>query len=163
VNENKPLMTHRKSEGAVRTVGVKFSREELGGAICKPTQRQPGVKAARSQFIGCSVERGNSGLWRLREMTSGEDRRSRRRSRRRAEASGSEDHARLSVRLYRQWSGTKRERHRPDGDWQRIPSGSGTTLAARREQLGREINPTVYSVTEFNRKRASKDHFLSQV
>jgi hypothetical protein len=27
----------------------------------------------------------------------------------------------------------------------------------------REINPTVYSVTEFTRKRASKDHFLSQV
>jgi hypothetical protein len=33
-----------------------------------------GVEVARAQLIGCSVERGNSGLWRLREMTSGEDR-----------------------------------------------------------------------------------------
>lgn len=29
--------------------------------------------------------------------------------------------------------------------------------------LGREINPTVYSPAEFNRKRAGKDHFLTQV
>lgn len=29
--------------------------------------------------------------------------------------------------------------------------------------LGREINPTVYSVTEFCRKRTAKDHFLSLV
>lgn len=36
-------------------------------------------------------------------------------------------------------------------------------LRPAREQLGREINPTVYSVTEFNRKQAAKDHFLSQV
>ena len=33
-----------------------------------------GVEAARAQLIGCSVERGNSGLWRLREMTNGESR-----------------------------------------------------------------------------------------
>jgi hypothetical protein len=33
-----------------------------------------GVKAARSQLIGCSEERGNSDLLRLREMTSGENR-----------------------------------------------------------------------------------------
>ncbi len=29
--------------------------------------------------------------------------------------------------------------------------------------LGREINLTVYSVTEFNRKRTAKDQFLSKV
>ena len=33
-----------------------------------------GVEAARAQLIGCSVERGDSGLWRWREMTSGENR-----------------------------------------------------------------------------------------
>ena len=36
-------------------------------------------------------------------------------------------------------------------------------LRPARGQLGREINPTVYSVSEFNRKRVAKDHFLSQV
>jgi predicted nucleotidyltransferase len=36
-------------------------------------------------------------------------------------------------------------------------------LRRAREQLGRDINPTVYSVSEFNRKRAARDHFLSQV
>jgi hypothetical protein len=29
--------------------------------------------------------------------------------------------------------------------------------------LGREINPTVYSSAEFDRKRAAKDHFLARV
>jgi len=43
------------------------------------------------------------------------------------------------------------------------PADLALPLRRAREQLGREINPTVYSVTEFNRKRASKDHFLSQV
>jgi DNA-binding transcriptional ArsR family regulator len=43
------------------------------------------------------------------------------------------------------------------------PADLALPLRRAREQLGREINPTVYSVSEFNRKRASKDHFLSQV
>jgi uncharacterized protein len=43
------------------------------------------------------------------------------------------------------------------------PADLALPLRRAREQLGREINPTVYSVTEFNRKRAAKDHFLSQV
>ena len=42
------------------------------------------------------------------------------------------------------------------------PADLGLPLRRAREQLGREINPTVYSVTEFNSKRAAKDHFLSQ-
>jgi len=36
-------------------------------------------------------------------------------------------------------------------------------LRRARELLGREINPTVYTAAEFTRKRAEKDHFLSQV
>ena len=32
-----------------------------------------------------------------------------------------------------------------------------------RETLGREINPTVYSPAEFDKKRAANDPFLSQV
>jgi DNA-binding transcriptional ArsR family regulator len=36
-------------------------------------------------------------------------------------------------------------------------------LRRAREQLGRDINPSVYLVTEFNRKRTAKDHFLSHV
>ena len=43
------------------------------------------------------------------------------------------------------------------------PSDLALPLRTAREQLGREINPTVYSVTEFKRKRDAKDHFLSQV
>jgi predicted nucleotidyltransferase len=43
------------------------------------------------------------------------------------------------------------------------PADLALPLRRAREQIGREINPTVYSVTEFNRKRAAKDHFLSQV
>jgi DNA-binding transcriptional ArsR family regulator len=36
-------------------------------------------------------------------------------------------------------------------------------LRHARELLGREINPTVYSLAEFAKKRAAKDHFLTQV
>jgi DNA-binding transcriptional ArsR family regulator len=43
------------------------------------------------------------------------------------------------------------------------PQDLALPLRRAREQLTREINPTVYSVAEFNRKRAAKDHFLSQV
>jgi predicted nucleotidyltransferase len=43
------------------------------------------------------------------------------------------------------------------------PADLAVPLRRAREQLGRGINPTVYSVTEFNRKRSSKDHFLSHV
>ena len=43
------------------------------------------------------------------------------------------------------------------------PADLALPLRRAREQLGREINPTVYSVAEFNRKRTSKDHFLSEV
>ena len=59
------------------------------------------------------------------------------------------------------------ERSESDIDLMVIGSVSPVDLALplRRahEQVGREINPTVYSVTEFNRKRTGKDHFLSQV
>ena len=43
------------------------------------------------------------------------------------------------------------------------PADLALPLRRAREQLGREINPTVYSVAEFSRKQASKDPFLSQV
>src|SRR5262249_45899678 len=43
------------------------------------------------------------------------------------------------------------------------PADLALPLRRAREQLGREISPTVYSVTEFNGKRAAKDHFLSEV
>ena len=36
-------------------------------------------------------------------------------------------------------------------------------LRRARELLAREINPTVYTPTEFDAKRAAKDHFLSHV
>jgi hypothetical protein len=59
--------------GVVETVGVVSSRDKLGSYL-QTAPAATGVEAARSQLIGCSVERGNSDLWRLREMTSGEDR-----------------------------------------------------------------------------------------
>jgi predicted nucleotidyltransferase len=43
------------------------------------------------------------------------------------------------------------------------PADLALPLRRAREQLGRDINPTVYSVPEFNRKRTAKDHFLSHV
>ena len=36
-------------------------------------------------------------------------------------------------------------------------------LRRARETLGREINPTGYSSTEFDKKRATRDHFLTRV
>ena len=43
------------------------------------------------------------------------------------------------------------------------PSDLALPLRRGREALGREINPTVYSLAEFNKKRAAKDHFLTHV
>ncbi len=43
------------------------------------------------------------------------------------------------------------------------PQDLALPLRRARESLGREINPTVYSPAEFERKRAANDHFLSQV
>ncbi|HEX5244144.1 MAG TPA: helix-turn-helix domain-containing protein [Tepidisphaeraceae bacterium] len=36
-------------------------------------------------------------------------------------------------------------------------------LRKARDLLGREINPTLYSAAEFERKRSSRDHFLTRV
>jgi predicted nucleotidyltransferase len=36
-------------------------------------------------------------------------------------------------------------------------------LRRARESLGREINPTVYTPVEFDKKRAARDHFLTHV
>jgi DNA-binding transcriptional ArsR family regulator len=43
------------------------------------------------------------------------------------------------------------------------PSELALPLRQARESLGREINPTVYAPSEFDKKRAAKDHFLTQV
>jgi DNA-binding transcriptional ArsR family regulator len=43
------------------------------------------------------------------------------------------------------------------------PAELALPLRRTREVLGREINPTVYTPAEFDRKRASKDHFLKTV
>ena len=43
------------------------------------------------------------------------------------------------------------------------PAELALPLRHARELLGREINPAVYSPTEFDRKRAAKDHFLTNV
>ena len=43
------------------------------------------------------------------------------------------------------------------------PVDLAVPLRRARETLGREINPTVYSSAEFDRKRATKDHFLTRV
>jgi predicted nucleotidyltransferase len=43
------------------------------------------------------------------------------------------------------------------------PKEVALPLRRARELLGREINPTVYTPVEFERKRAAKDHFLTQV
>jgi DNA-binding transcriptional ArsR family regulator len=43
------------------------------------------------------------------------------------------------------------------------PAELALPLRRAREFLNREINPTVYTRSEFNRKRAAKDHFLTQV
>lgn len=43
------------------------------------------------------------------------------------------------------------------------PQDLALPLRRARESLGREINPSVYTPAEFERKRAAKDHFLSQV
>jgi DNA-binding transcriptional ArsR family regulator len=75
--------------------------------------------------------------------------------------------ARITLALVYGSIASGQERSESDIDLMVIGSVSPADLALplrrAREQLGREINPTVYSVAEFNRKRASKDHFLSQV
>jgi len=43
------------------------------------------------------------------------------------------------------------------------PAELALPLRRARELLGREINPTVYTQAEFDRKRAAKDHFLARV
>jgi len=43
------------------------------------------------------------------------------------------------------------------------PQDLALPLRRARESLGREINPTVYTSEEFERKRVANDHFLSQV
>jgi len=43
------------------------------------------------------------------------------------------------------------------------PAELALPLRKAREQLGREINPTVYTEAEFTRRRAAKDHFLTDV
>lgn len=43
------------------------------------------------------------------------------------------------------------------------PADLALSLRRARELLGREINPTTYTLAEFNRKRAAKDYFLTQV
>ena len=43
------------------------------------------------------------------------------------------------------------------------PAELALPLRRARQLLGRDINPTVYTPAEFDKKRTSKDHFLSQV
>jgi DNA-binding transcriptional ArsR family regulator len=43
------------------------------------------------------------------------------------------------------------------------PAELALPLRRARELLGREINPTVYTPEEFNKKRTAKDHFLTRV
>jgi predicted nucleotidyltransferase len=43
------------------------------------------------------------------------------------------------------------------------PEDLALPLRHARESLGREINPTVYTPAEFNKKRTANDHFLKQV
>jgi DNA-binding transcriptional ArsR family regulator len=43
------------------------------------------------------------------------------------------------------------------------PAELALPLRRARELLNREINPSVYTPSEFNKKRTAKDHFLTQV
>jgi predicted nucleotidyltransferase len=43
------------------------------------------------------------------------------------------------------------------------PADLALPLRRAREVLGREINPTAYSSAEFDRRRATNDHFLTRV
>jgi DNA-binding transcriptional ArsR family regulator len=43
------------------------------------------------------------------------------------------------------------------------PAELALPLRQARQLLGREINPTVYTPAEFNKKRSAKDHFLTRV
>lgn len=43
------------------------------------------------------------------------------------------------------------------------PTDLALPLRRARELLGRDINPTVYTPAEFDKKRAANDHFLKQV
>src|SRR5260370_40638747 len=66
-------MTHRKLQ-ALSKPWMFLVHGKSWGCYLQTAPAAAGVKAARAQLIGCSVEHGNSDLWRLREMTSGEDR-----------------------------------------------------------------------------------------
>jgi predicted nucleotidyltransferase len=59
------------------------------------------------------------------------------------------------------------ERSESDIDLMVIGTASPAELAVAlrdaREILGREINPTLYTPTEFDKKRKAKDHFLTRV
>ena len=44
-----------------------------------------------------------------------------------------------------------------------VPADLALPLRRAREVLGREINPTLYSSAEFDKKRGTKDHFLTRV
>jgi len=75
--------------------------------------------------------------------------------------------ARINVALVYGSMASGQERSESDIDLMVIgnvsPADLALPLRRAREQLGRDINPTVYLVAEFNRKRAAKDHFLSHV
>jgi DNA-binding transcriptional ArsR family regulator len=43
------------------------------------------------------------------------------------------------------------------------PADLALPVRRARELLNREINPTVYTLSEFNKKRGAKEHFLTQV
>jgi len=43
------------------------------------------------------------------------------------------------------------------------PAELALPLRRARELLGREINPTIYTLQEFNKKQAAKDSFLMRV
>ncbi len=43
------------------------------------------------------------------------------------------------------------------------PADLALSLRRARDLLGREINPRTYTLAEFNKKRAAKDHFLTNV
>jgi hypothetical protein len=47
-------------------------------------------------------------------------------------------------------------------DWDALRALFQFTHRAR-DLLGRQINPTIYTLAEFNTKRAAKDHFLTEV
>jgi predicted nucleotidyltransferase len=43
------------------------------------------------------------------------------------------------------------------------PADLALPLRKAKETLGRDVNPAVYTLAEFDRKRAAKDHFLTRI